>query len=182
MPTDPISPGPALTDSAMSGPDGLAISYLNADARAGVAENGKPSMTIDEAANNLVGGAPGWSSALGVGFTVTYAYRAGAPFNMPSDTGGFTPFNTAQIDQAELALRAWSDVANIRFVRVGVGDFGPGAYSDSATILFGNYSSGEDGAAAFSMFPGNTGAFSSAGDVWVNSNLSYNQFPTVGNY
>jgi serralysin len=178
MPTDP---SPALTDSPFGG-DGLAISYLNADARAGVAENGKPSMTIDQAASNLVGGQPGWSSALGVGFTVTYAYRANAPFSMPSDTGGFSPFNTAQIDQAELALKAWSDVANIHFVRVGFGDFGAGAYSDSGAILFGNYSTGEDGAAAFSMFPGSTSASSSAGDVWVNSNFSYNQNPTVGNY
>jgi len=182
MPTDSYSSAPALTDSALSGPDGLGVSYLNADARTGVAENGKPSMTIDQAANNLVGGEPGWSSALGVGFTVTYAYRASAPFNMPSDTGGFSPFTSAQIDQAELALQAWSDVANIHFARVGFGDFGPGAYSDNAAILFGNYASGEAGAAAFSMFPGSTSSFSSAGDVWINSTLSYNQNPTVGNY
>ena len=73
---------------------------------------------------------------------------------MPDDTGGFQEFNPAQIAQATLALQAWSDVANITFVRVGSGDTGPQAYSDNATILFGDYTSGEDGAAAFTFFPG----------------------------
>src|SRR5689334_22974578 len=122
MPTDPY---PALNQTAF-GPDGLAVSYLNADQRVGTADNGKPSETIDQAANTLVGGAPGWSGALGVGFTVTYAYRANAPFPMPSDIAGFSQFSAAQIDQTELALKAWSDVANIHFARVGFGDSGPG--------------------------------------------------------
>jgi serralysin len=155
---------------------------LNADERAGVAPNGKPSYTIDQAANQIIRGDPGWSAALGAPATVTYAYRASAPATMPDDAGGFTPFTAAQIDQAELALRAWSDVANIHFVRVGSGDTGPFAYSDNATILFGDYSTGVAGASAFGMFPGSTFASSAAGDVWVNSTYSYNQNPTVGNY
>src|SRR6185503_1921248 len=148
--SDPL--GLAATDGFDAGP--LAANYLNADQRAGAAFNGKPSMTIDQAANDLVGGSPGWSSALGQSFTVTYAYRATEPAAMPSDTAGFSPFDSAQIDEAELALKAWSDVANIHFVRIGVGDAGPDAYSDNATILLGNYSTGEDGSAAFSFFPG----------------------------
>ncbi len=182
MPTDPYSPDAhlAATDALNAG--SLAVAYLDADQRTGVAANGKTSMTIDQAASNLVGGQPGWSGALGVGFTVTYAYRASAPFTMPDDTAGFSQFNTAQIDQAELALKAWSDVANIHFVRVGAGDSGPAAYSDNATILLGNYSSGDDGAAAFTFFPGSTAFSAQAGDVWVNSTYSYNQFPVVGNY
>src|SRR5689334_11101701 len=156
--------------------------YLNADARTGASPNGKPSLTIDQAANDITGGGPGWSHALGVPATVTYAYRADAPFSMPSDTAGFSPFSQAQIDQAEWALRAWSDVANIHFVRVGAGDIGSAAYSDNATILLGNYSSGEAGSAAFTYFPGNTAASAIAGDVWVNSTLGYNRAPTVGNY
>ncbi|MFL5296602.1 MAG: M10 family metallopeptidase C-terminal domain-containing protein [Phenylobacterium sp.] len=182
MPSDPYSADafPAAYDATDA--SSLGVTYLNADQRAATADNGKPSMTIDQAANNLVGGAPGWSGALGVGFTVTYAYRATAPATMPSDTGGFSAFTKAQIDEAELAIKAWSDVANIRFVRAGSGDFGFTAYSDNATILFGNYSTGEGGAAAFSMFPGSTSATSNAGDVWVNSTLGYNQSPTLGNY
>ena len=44
--------------------------FLNADAR-GDAVSGKESLTVSEAAFRLVGGEPGWSNALGVGFTVT---------------------------------------------------------------------------------------------------------------
>jgi serralysin len=170
-----------LQDTSLDGGDRGPQYFLNADARAGVAANGKPSDTIDEAASQIVRGEPGWSNALGVGFTVTYAYRADAPTNMPDDSGGFEQFNSAQIAQTELALKAWSDVANIHFVRVGTGGFS-GAYSDNATILFGNYTTGVDGAAAFGEFPGSTNATSAAGDVWINSTFSYNAAPTVGNY
>ena len=107
--------GDPYAAAAMTLDGGGPLAFLNADQRTGIADNGKPSLTIDEAANKLVGGAPGWSRALGVGATVTYAYRADAPAVMPDDAGGFERFSTAQIDQAELALRAWADVANIRF-------------------------------------------------------------------
>ncbi|MGZ6016688.1 MAG: M12 family metallo-peptidase, partial [Phenylobacterium sp.] len=180
MPTE-LSADLNLADSgAFIGVTSLAA--LNADARAGVADNGKSSMTIDQAASNLVGGAPGWSSALGAGATVTYAYRADAPFRMPDDSGGFERFTAAQINQAELALKGWSDVANIKFVRVGFGTTGESAYSDNATILFGDYTTGVDGAAAFGEFPGSTSFSSAAGDVWINSTLGYNVTPTLGNY
>jgi serralysin len=156
--------------------------YLNADARDGTGPNGKPSKTIDEAAFQIVRGEPGWSSALGVGFTVSYAFRANAPSTMPDDAGGFSRFNSAQIAQAELALLGWSDAANITFTRVGSGSFGEGAYSDSASILFGNYSTGVGGASAFAMYPGSTSFSSGAGDVWINSTFGYNQTPTTGAY
>ncbi|HEX3887320.1 MAG TPA: M10 family metallopeptidase C-terminal domain-containing protein [Phenylobacterium sp.] len=157
-------------------------SFLDADARSGLTDNGKPSFTIDQAASQIVRGEPGWSGALGEPFTVTYAFRADAPAQMPDDTAGFQEFTSAQIDQATLALQAWSDVANIKFVRVGFGDTGAGAYSDNATILLGDYTSGEAGAAAFTYFPGSTASTSEDGDVWVNSTFGYNQAPTTGNY
>ena len=177
-----VDPYPAVADTSLFGGDGGSQFFLNADERAGLGPNGKPSDTIDEAASQLVRALPGWSSALGVGFTVTYAYRADAPTNMPDDSGGFQRFNTAQINEAELALKAWSDVANIHFTRVGSGTTGEVAYADNATILLGNYTTGVGGAAAFGEFPGNTSASSPSGDVWVNSTLSYNIAPTVGNY
>jgi serralysin len=176
-----VDPLPALDTTALGGTGGPEF-FLNADARAGATDNGKPSFTIDQAASQIVRGEPGWSSHLGQGFTVTYAFRADAPLQMPDDSGGFQQFNAAQIAQATLALQAWSDVANITFVRVGSGTAGPDAYSDSATILFGDYTTGEDGAAAFGEFPGSTSFGSAAGDVWINSTLSYNAAPTVGNY
>jgi len=176
-----VDPYPLQETTLLGGDPGPQF-FLNADARSGVAANGKPSDTIDQAASQIVRGEPGWSGALGTPFTVTYAYRADAPVNMPDDSGGFQPFNALQISQAELALHAWSDVANIHFVRVGSGATGPEAYSDSATILFGDYTTGVAGAAAFGEFPGSTSFSSVAGDVWINSTLSYNAAPTVGNY
>ena len=176
-------PYPIEPINAVGGPEaGGPQAFLNADARAGVAANGKVSYTIDQAANQIIRGEPGWGGMLGQPFTVTYAYRASAPNTMPDDADGFTPFTQAQIDQAELAIKAWSDVANIHFVRVGQGDSGFAAYSNSATILLGNYSTGVAGASAFGMYPGATGFNSSAGDVWINSTFGYNQNPTVGNY
>ena len=156
--------------------------YLNADQRDGATVDGKPSLTIDQAATRLNGGEPGWNTDMGTGFTVTYAYRASEPGTYPSDISGFTRFTVAQINQTELALKAWSDVANIHFVRVGTGTSGDAAYSDSAAMLIGNYSAGEDGAAAFAYYPGNLSFSSSSGDLWVNSTISYNQLPTVGGY
>ena len=162
--------------------------FLNADERGG-AYASKPSFTIDRAAKQLTGfdpdtglPYPGWSSAPGVGFTVTYAFRSTAPATMPEDTAGFSRFNSAQIAQTELALQAWSDVANITFVRVGSGAAGEGAYSNSASMLFANYSSGEDGAAAFANYPGNTSHSSPSGDVWVNITANNNASPNIGNY
>ena len=55
-------------------------------------------------------------------------------------------------------------------------------YSDSATILFGNYSSGAEGAAAFAYLPGSAAPTSEEGDVWVNASLSYNANPLMGGY
>jgi serralysin len=166
-------------DTFAAGP----LAYLDANQRAtSVTDTGKPSDTIDQAASQLVRGEPGWSDALGEPFTVTYAYRASAPAVMPSDTGGFSQFDSAQIDQAELAIKAWSDVADIQFVRIGSGDVGPQAYSNSATILLANYRTGEDGASAFTYLPGSTLPTALAGDLWVNSSFSYNRFPSADNF
>ena len=163
--------------------------YLNADERAVGTVNGKASFSIDRAGLQLTGfnpdtmaPAPGWGGIAGAAFTVTYGFRANAPIRMPTDTDGFQQFNTTQIQQAELALQAWADVANITFVRVGSGSDGPAAYSDNATILFSNYSSGGTGSAAFAYYPGSTSHSSSSGDVWVNIGGGSNAFPNIGNY
>jgi len=167
--------------TVVSGVEPEAQAYLNAGQRGGTGPNGKPSKTIDQAGLHLIGGEPGWSAALGVAYTVSYAFRSTAPAAMPSDTGGFSRFNAAQIAQAELALKGWSDVANITFVRVGTGT-GVGAYSNDASILLANYATGQAGAAAFASYPGDPSPASASGDVWVNSALSYNSNPVQGNY
>jgi serralysin len=120
-----------------------------------------------------------WSARYGVGATITYAFRSSGPTPMPGGTSGFSTFNSAQIAAAEAALAAWAAVANITFVRV---DDGAG-YSNNAQILFGNYSSGASGAAAFAFLPVGGGTLSaSEGDVWVNSLLDENSELDPGGY
>ena len=80
----PDGPEPASING-VEGPS----AFVNADSRTGVV-GGKPSMTVDQAASQLLRGEPGWSAALGVPATVTYAFRATAPTKMPSDTSGFS--------------------------------------------------------------------------------------------
>src|SRR4029079_17216749 len=84
---------------------------------------------------------------------------------------------------AERALQLWSEVANIQFVRVGSGTSGPDAYSDNATILFGNYTAGDTtNSFTYQGELGHTASNDFAGDVWINANFSYNLAPSVGNY
>lgn len=147
---------------------------INADERGGGPFSGKPSFTVEGAAGALARAGLIWGG--GPGAVVTFAFRDTAPSSMPDDTDGFSRFNGIQIEQTLLALQSWSDVADITFQRVGTD------YSNDATILFGNYSSGADGAAAFAYLPGSAGFLAAQGDVWVNNTLSYNVTPAYLNY
>lgn len=155
--------------------------FVDADSRSGTVA-GVKSLTVPEAALQLLRSEPGWSNQFLIPATVTYAFRETAPATMPSDAGGFSQFNAAQIVQAEKALQSWADVANITFVRVGEGTSGEAAYSNSASILFANFSTGSDGSAGFAYYPGNTATSSRSGDVWIKSTLGYNTNPTGSNY
>src|SRR5690349_10835970 len=121
-----------------------------------LSDNGKTSLPTAEAADHLLSG--GSFVSRGAPFTtLTYSFRATAPSTMPDDTSGFSTFNAQQIHATEDALQAWSDVANIRFERIGSGDTGPEAYSDAATLRFANYADGVTGAAAFTFLPNTIG-------------------------
>lgn len=147
----------------------------NAGDRGGyVTPGGLPSYTIEGAALEIARYGYAWGS--GGAAVVTFSFRDTAPATMPEDTAGFTRFTEIQIQQTLLALQSWSDVANISFVRVGAG------YSNDATMVFGNYSSGSDGAAAFAFLPGNAATNANSGDPWFNSSLSYNASPAYLNY
>lgn len=148
--------------------------FLNVDQRGGGLTSDKTSLTPGAAGGQLTRSSSGW----GMGTTVTFAFRSSAPGTMPSDTTGFTRFTDIQIAATLLALKSWSDVANIIFQRVSDGD----GYSNDATILFGDYTSGSAGAAAFGYFPGTRASNSLAGDVWVNGSLTNNQSPALLNY
>ena len=155
--------------------------FLNADDRGGPGSNGKPSLSPGDAGVQLTRNNFSWHpspASFGQGVNVTFAFRSIEPGTMPTDTTGFTRFTALQIQATLLALASWSDVANITFTRVDDGD----GYSGSAAILFGNYSDGSEGAAAFAYSPGNTNATSNSGDVWINSTLSYNINPVMLGY
>ncbi len=149
----------------------------------GFAANGKPIFSWAQAANQLTRTGNSWSATLDTPATITYAFRAAAG-SMPSGVSGFQQFNAAQIQAAEAALQLWADVANIIFVRIGIGTSGAGAYSNSATILFANYTTETDPASAFAFLPspGAKGSASAAGDIWVDVSQAENAAPIFGDF
>jgi serralysin len=162
--------------------DGGPVFSLNADDRGVFGPNGKPSLSSTDAGAQITRTNQSWSSALGTAATVTYAFRDSVT-SMPTDTADFSQFNATQIAATVLALAAWSDVANITFTRV---QNSGSEFSNNATILLGNYGSGQDGAAAFAYLPGGmpgaAGINQVQGDVWINSSLSYNALPVQQGY
>jgi len=166
-------------------PAGPTNVILNGDDRGGVGPNGKLSLTGLDAGSQLTRSNLSWlppGVVLGQPVTLTFAFRSTAPATMPEETSGFSQFTALQIAATLQALASWSDVANITFQRA----MGVDGYSNDATILFGNYSSGANGSAAFAFLPGSqpgSGGFGSAsGDVWVNNSLSYNAVPVMQQY
>ena len=171
FPADPGTLNPLSTFG--TGP----LAFLNANERGGTASNGKPSLSLtgsNGVAAQLFRNSSGW----GAGATVTFSFRSTEPATMPSDTLGFTRFTELQISATLLALQGWSDVANITFRRVSDVD----GYSNNATMVFGDYTSGQAGAAAFAYLAGNSATSSNSGDVWINGSLSNNQGPALLNY
>ncbi len=155
---------------------------LNADDRGVFGPNGKPSLSSTDAGAQITRTNQSWATALGTAATVTYAFRDSVT-TMPTDTAGFSQFNATQIAAGVLAFAAWSDVANVTFQRV---QNAGSEFSNNATILLGNYSSGQEGAAAFAYLPGGmpgaAGFGQVQGDVWINSSLSYNALPVQQGY
>jgi serralysin len=164
----------AVYESGVISPFGA----LNADDRGGAGPNGKISFTTDQAAAQLGRTNITWGSGLGQSANVTFAFRSTEPTTYPTDTQGFQRFTDVQIAVTLQALQGWSDVANITFTRVNDGD----GYSNNATMLFSNYTSGQGGSAAFAYLPGSSGAGSNSGDVWINGSLSYNSSPVLLGY
>lgn len=146
--------------------------------REGVTDKLLPSFSSDQAAAQITRSGSSWNGfgVLGTAATVTYAFRASAPTPMPLDMAGFNQLTAAQIAAAELALQAWSDVANITFVRVN-----PSGYSNNAQLLFGNYTTGTQGAAAFGFSPTNSDPLK-AGDAWFKTTYAFNLSPTLLSY
>ena len=124
-----------------------------------------------------------WGTSLGsASETITYGFRLSAPsYNDTehNEQGTFSRVNSAEMAAIESVMRVWSNVANISFREVNAG-----GYTDSATILFANYSSRTDGANGFAFTPSNneTAASSSEGDVWLNNSKNAFLSPGAGSY
>jgi len=173
---------------ADTGGDGAQGVLVNADDRGGTGSNGKPSLLPADAGAQITRSNLTWANGIGQPTTVTFAFRGTAPTTMPEDTGGYSNFSAQQIAITLAALQSWSDVAGIVFTRVQ--DSGS-EYSatNNATILFGNYSTGADGAAAFAYLPSSAAnnviareVGRAQGDVWINSSQSANAAPALLNY
>ncbi|GAA0727777.1 M10 family metallopeptidase [Sphingomonas japonica] len=151
---------------------------MNADQRGGTGPNGKRSLTVEEAAANLLRDGLSWTTG-GAPLEITYAFRASAAASMPPGAGQFSRVNDQQMDAIEDALQQWANVANITFVHVS--DAGS-EFSNNATMLFGNYAGGLSDFSAYAYLPGDRAAGSPAGDVWIDDTYVENVSVTTGYY
>lgn len=124
--------------------------------------------SLDQIVDQLNRGDGRWNNAS----PITFSFATSRPAYAVGDTeySGFGSFNGQQKDAARLALSTWSDVAKLTFWEMTSGT-GKISFANSSTLA--SYS------AAHSYYP-STAQW--GGDVWVNSDYSYNTAPTIGNY
>jgi serralysin len=119
-----------------------------------------------------------WSSQAAMGTELTWAFRASGP---AADSGGtWAPFSRLSAPlqaAATAALGAYSDLTDLHFTRIA-----PSGYSNSATILFGGYTSATDAAGAYAYYPGTTASSDASGDVWLNLDAVSAADLTPGSY
>ena len=117
----------------------------------GLIVNGKVSKTATEAGDILTRSGYRWldsSDGTVDGVTnISFAFKSSAT---NTDPASFSRFTEAEINFTLSMMVSWSDVANVKFNRVGTGTVGEAAYSNNATILFSNYSAA-DGSAAYAL-------------------------------
>ena len=134
----------------------------------------KVSYGVELGAAELYRPAASWASGAAAPVHLTYGFRASGPAD--DADGSRVPFHkvtAAQMDAVAAALGNYSDVANLTFERVN-----PSGFTNSATILVGQYTSTTDGAGAYANFPGSTGSRSVDGDLWLNTDsVSQNRLP-----
>jgi serralysin len=148
----------------------------------GIAYNGKPILTTEQAAHQLNRNGAIWPTNNGV-ITYTFAEKApGGQYNNPhnfdslgSTLIGFEPFSPDQRDAARKAIQLWDDLVAVKFVEKN------GAGAD---IVYMNTSTGPAQAAAYTPFyDGTHGRFAKIqGDVYVNQNQADNFDLQPGGY
>ncbi|MHC8350757.1 serralysin family metalloprotease [Pseudomonas sp. RT4P38] len=139
--------------------------------------NGKPSFSVDQAATQLLRDGAAYQDKDGSGkIELTYTFLTSASSSTMNKHGitGFSQFSAQQKGQAVLAMQSWADVANVTFTDKATGGDGH--------MTFGNYSGGQDGAAAFAYLPGTGAGYD--GSSWYLTNSSYtpNKTPDLNNY
>ncbi|WP_026145476.1 serralysin family metalloprotease [Pseudomonas asplenii] len=109
---------------------------------------GKPSYSVDEAAQQIARAREVWEDQDGNGrVELTYEFLTAPNLLFAWKLKGFSEFNAQQKAQAVLAMQSWADVANVTFTEA---DRGKG----EGHLTFGNFSEGLEGMAAFAFRPG----------------------------
>ncbi len=109
------------------------------------------SFTPAQAADALTRFEASWAAVSGMTDPVTYAYRATTPAYSVEDAdvvGTFRPLTDAQKQAVETSMAAWANVSNLKFTAVD-----PASYSDTATILFANFTDFSKTSAGFAFYP-----------------------------
>ncbi len=137
--------------------------------------NGKPSYSVDQAADYILRDDAAWTDRDGNGtINLTYTFLTAKPAGFDNSLGTFSAFNAQQKAQAVLSMQSWADVAKVSFTQAASGGDGH--------MTFGNYSNGSAGGAAFAYLP--SGNSRTDGQSWylVDNSYKVNTTPDNGNY
>lgn len=130
----------------------------------------KKSFNTTQAAFQLTRNDSSWSTNLGEATTITYAYRSSIPSNYEgtkNEGSTFEKFTAAQIKVTEIVFNLFEEVCGVTLKRVE----GSTGYSNSATMLLGNYSDPKEARTyGYSYSVGNEERRSAStdGDFWYN--------------
>ncbi|WOE82449.1 serralysin family metalloprotease [Pseudomonas protegens] len=139
--------------------------------------NGKPSFSVDQAATQLLRDGAAFKDLNGNGkidLSYTFLTSASSSTMYKHGISGFSQFSAQQKAQAVLAMQSWADVANVVFTEKASGG--------DAHMTFGNYSGGQDGAAAFAYLPGTGAGYDGTSWYLINSSYTQNKNPDLNNY
>lgn len=163
----------AATSSAWSQIDSFSHQY---DRGGNLTVNGKPSFSVDQAATQLLRDGASWHDLDGSGkIELTYTFLTSPTSNFSGlGVTGFSQFSALQKAQSVLAMQSWADVANVTFTEAAKGGDGH--------MTFGNYSGGQEGAAAFAFLPGTEPGYDGQSWYLTGSGYNVNKTPGVNNY
>jgi serralysin len=179
--------GPGLSSNLTYTPTTSGTYYIAAGSYAGgssgdyavsLTTGSKADYDLDMGASTLLRTDTSWSSSPATGTTVTWGFRnSGTALDADGASAPFAQLTSAQMATATEIVNYTSSLTNLTLTQVA-----EGSTTNSATILFGGYTSSTDGAGAYAYFPGSTAASNSAGDLWVNNRWVSTSALPVGGY